>query len=181
MNDKSFLMKGGIFTVLGLLLSTQLLFAQYDNANLLVQSPDGKTVKLLWFIKKWNSDITGFDIKRKEGLQDWVKLNSDPVLPEISAKKNLLVVESDKVEESRIKAKLYDLLATHNIRETGNKDYLQKLNSDDKAVQDLAVMIAHDYDLALMNGFAYVDHTVTKKRIINMVFLSVAPIRCWTV
>ena len=156
-------MKVSILTVLGLLLSTQLLFAQYDNANLLVQSPDGKTVKLIWFIKKWSSDITGFDIKRKEGLQDWVKLNKEPILPEISAQKKLSIVESDKMEESRIKAKLYELLASHNVQETDNKAYLQKLNSDDKAVQDIAMMIAHDYDLALMNGFAYIDHTVTKK------------------
>ena len=156
-------MKISILTVLGILLSAQVLFAQYDNANLLAQSPDGKTVKLLWFIKKWNSNITGFDIKRKEGLKDWQKLNSGAILPEFTRKKKLSIVESDKNEESRIKAKLYDMLSTGNISEIGNKDYIERLNSDDKAVQDIAIMIAHDYDLALINGFAYVDRTVTKK------------------
>jgi hypothetical protein len=156
-------MKSSVITMFSVLLSVQSLFAQQDNTHLLVQSPDGKTVKLIWFIKKWNSGITGFDIKRKEGLQDWVKLNPEPILPEVSAKKKLSIVESDKTEESRIKAKLYELLAARVIREMVSTDYMRMLNSDEKAVRDIATMISHDYDLALMNGFGYVDHTVTRK------------------
>src|SRR5271170_4278005 len=90
-----------------ILLCSQKMFAQRDNVNLLVQSPDGKTVKLVWFFKSWNKDVTGFDIKRKEGLQNWVKLNSRPIIPEISNKRSLLMVETDNIEESRIRAKLY--------------------------------------------------------------------------
>jgi hypothetical protein len=151
--------------ILGLffLINASYLLAQRDNVSLLVQSPDGKTVKLVWFFKGWNSDITGFDIKRKDGLQDWVKLNSEPILPEISIHKKISVVEPDKGEESRVKAKLYKLLSGKKIQAIDNAEFLQKLNNDEKEVQTFSEMISRDYDLALMSGFGYIDGSVTKK------------------
>src|ERR1022692_1856838 len=104
------------------------LFAQNENVTLLVQSPDGKTVKLAWFLKNWSADITGFDIKRKEGLQEWVKLNTEPVLPCISAKKKLSVVDADKNEENAVKAKMFKLIATHKLQETDCTTFPQKLS-----------------------------------------------------
>jgi hypothetical protein len=162
MQNKGKSMRAFLSTVVILLLA-HTLQAQRDNVSLLVQSPDGRTVKLLWLFKSWNSDITGFDIKRKDGLQDWVKLNTVPVLPEISAKKKLSVVEPDKSEESRVRAKLYKLLAAKKIQPIDNAAYLNKLNNDPKAVQELSGNISHDYDVALMSGFAFVDRSVIKR------------------
>jgi len=156
-------MRKFIITVLGLLLNAHLVFAQNENANLLVQSPDGKTVKLIWFIKSWDSNITGFDIKRKEGLGDWVKLNSEPILPGISVKNKIALVETDKTEASRIKAKLLQMIADNKLKEMNYNEYLQKLNSNDKEAYDILFMMAHDYDVALMGGFAFVDHSVISK------------------
>src|SRR5271156_4743546 len=156
-------MKIVTLTFFAILLSVKLLFAQSENVNLLVQSPDGKTVKLLWFIKNMDNSITGFDIKRKEGLGDWVKLNAEPVLPEISTKNKLAVVESDKSEASRIKARLFQLISEHKLMEIEHNEYLRKLMSDDKDIKEITRMMALDYDIALINGFAYVDHTVTSK------------------
>jgi len=155
-------MKRLVCTILGVLL-TQLLFGQNDNAHLLVQSPNGKKVMLVWFLKTWNSDITGFDIKRKEGLQDWVKLNTEPIIPGISMKKKLSIVDADKNEVNKLEARLYKLLATHKLKETETASYLQKLITDEKVLHELSDVMAHDYELALMNGFAYIDRTVTKK------------------
>jgi hypothetical protein len=143
--------------------SASILFAQNDRVNLLAQSADGKNVKLVWFFKSWSRDITGFDIKRKEGLQKWVKLNSEPILPEISTKKKLSVVESDKSEESRIKLKLFKLISNHTLRETDNSTYIETLSSNSKALQDISYAMMHDYDIALISGFAFIDHTVTRK------------------
>lgn len=156
-------MKLFTLVLLGFLLSTKLLLAQNGNATLLAQSPDGKTVKLIWFLKNWGNDITGFDIKRKEGLGDWVKLNNEPILPEISVKNKLLIVEADKTEASRIKGKLFEMIADNKIQEINHSDYLQKLMSGDKKVQDILLMMGHDYDIALMSGFGYIDHTVASK------------------
>ena len=149
--------------VLCILSASRISFAQYDNANLLVQSPDGKLVKLVWFVKSWNPEITGFDIKRKEGLEDWVKLNTEPILPAISVKKNLLIVEPDKTEASRINAQLVKLVKDKKVEEMDNATYLRKLNENDRTLRELSAAFSYDYDLALMNGFAFVDHTVSNK------------------
>lgn len=145
------------------LLITQVSYAQGDHANLLVQSPDGRTVKLVWFINKWNNDITGFDIKRKEGLKDWVKLNTEPIMPGVSVKKKFSVVNDDKEEESSLKAKLYKLLSAHMLEEIDNEPFVQQLKSDDKAVQAVSKMITYDYDVALIMGFGFVDHSPKMK------------------
>jgi len=156
-------MRSSLLAVVCLLFVTTSLFAQQDNVHLLLQSADGKTVKLIWFIKKWDKNITGFDIKRKDGLDNWVKLNSEPIVPEVSRKKKLSIVESDKGQEARLKAKLTEMIAGREMIEIAGTDYMQRLATDDKAVQDLAIMLAHDYDLALINGFGFIDHTITKK------------------
>ncbi len=156
-------MRSSFLIVICLLFTASSLFAQQDNVHLLLQSPDGKTVKLIWFIKKWDNNITGFDIKRKDGLDGWVKLNSEPIMPEVSRKKKLSIVESDKAQEARLKAKLTEMLAGREMIEVSATNYMQRLATDEKAVQDLAIMLAHDYDLALINGFGFVDRTITKK------------------
>ncbi len=156
-------MKGYISIVMLFLLCGQTLFAQNDNAHLLVQSPDGKKVMLVWFVKTWNNQLTGFDIKRKEGLQDWVKLNSEPIIPGISMKKKLSVVAANKDEESLLKARLFKLLSSHKLKETENTEFFQKLIADEKALQEMCDKMAHDYEFALMNGFAYIDYSVKNK------------------
>lgn len=151
------------FTFLCLLFCSHILFAQRDNVSLLVQSADGKNVKLVWFFKTWSKDVTGFDIKRKDGLQDWVKLNTEPIIPELTQKKNLKIVEADELEEGRVKAKLYKMITGHKISAMAKDEFLQMLNTDDKAAQALTGLMEKDYDLALMSGFGFVDHSITKK------------------
>ncbi len=156
-------MKYYFLTLFGILLTVQTLIAQNEQVSLLVQSPDGKNVKIAWFIKKWNSDITGFDVKRKEGLQDWVKLNKEPILPGISMKKNLSATGVDKNEENKLKARLFKLLASRKLKETEISALLQKLSTDEKALKNMMDMMARDNEIALMNGFAFTDHTITNK------------------
>jgi hypothetical protein len=155
-------MKALVSFLLIAFLAIQSVYAQNEQASLLLQSPDGKTVKLLWMPKKWQPDITGFDIKRKENLLDWVKLNSAPIVPGVSTKKKLSLVENDKTEEDRIKNKLFDLLKSKVLQETGS-NYLQLLNTDETLLTSLSKTISTDYDLALIYGFGFVDHKATQK------------------
>jgi len=156
-------MRAVILTFFGILLSAQV-FAQTDNVTLLAQSVDGRSVKLFWFIRHWNSSYTGFDIKRKEGLQNWVKLNSEPILPGISAKKKLTVSAGvNRYEESLLKAKLNKMIRSRQVQETDYNKYLQKLNKDDSALREISAVMAEEYDIAIMNGFGYEDNTLAKK------------------
>jgi hypothetical protein len=153
-------MKVLITTILFALLGVNAM-AQNDQVNLLLQSPDGKTVKLIW-LPLGHTEITAVDIKRKEGLQDWVKLNRAPIEPGISMRKRLYLVESDKAEVTKLVNKMNELLKTNKLRETDNT-FLPRLATDDNAAKELTKLVTQDYDLALMAGFGYVDHTVTKR------------------
>lgn len=137
--------------------------AQDDNVTLLAQSADGKAVKLFWHINKWNSSYTGFDIKKKEGMQNWVKLNTTPILPGISSKRKLTLSGNNLYEESLLKAKMYKLLKTRELQETDHVKYLQKLNSDPEELKEMNQKMTEDYDVAMLNGFGYMDHTCVKK------------------
>lgn len=155
-------MRTSILAILGILLGTQLLFAQNQQVKLLVQSPDGKNVRLVWFLLSGTKDITGFDIKRKEGLQDWVKLNTEPIVPGVSMKRNFQALGATKSEESVLRSHLYKQLASRKLKET-DPQYIQKLATDDKALQEVSKKIAADYELALMHGFGFLDHNITRK------------------
>jgi hypothetical protein len=155
-------MKHYLLAVIGILLGAHTLYAQNARARLLVQSPDGKKVMLLWLLSKWDGDITGFDIKRKDGIDGWVKLNSQPIMPGISMKKDPAIVNADKEEVNKLKARLFKLLTSRKLSETENAGYLQSL-ANDKALHDMNDMMLHDYEIAQMNGFAYIDYTATKK------------------
>jgi hypothetical protein len=135
--------------------------AQNERVNLLVQSPDGKNVKLLW-LPNGHTELGNFEIRRKDALQDWVKINRMPVVPGISSRKRLFVVESDKTDVVKLWDKQTSMLKSKKLKETDNT-FLKKLAADDGAVQDLTNIITHDYDLALIYGFGFVDHTVVRK------------------
>lgn len=156
-------MKVSLLLLVGVLLIATMGFSQTGDANLLLQSPDGKTVKLVWFLKSWNKEISGFDIKRKEGQQGWVKLNTEAIIPEISAKKKLSNVEADKNEESVTKARVLKMIARKKLKEIDNTAMISGFLADDKVLQDFSILIASNYDVALASGFGFVDRSAKNK------------------
>ncbi len=136
---------------------------QSATTNLLAQSPDGKTVKLVWFMNSIPSDFTGFDIKRKDGIGDWVKLNTEPLLPGIALKKSLTIFEKDNTEATRIQNKLKDLIKIGKLKEYDYQSFLSKWKQSDKDIMDIIYMAGQDFDISVMCGFGYVDHTLSQK------------------
>ncbi len=149
-----------LFTILPL---TQSLFAQDNNVTFLSQSADGKAVKLFWIVKHWNSSYTGFDIKRKEGLQNWVKLNTAPLMPGIFSKRKFAASGCNLYDESLLKPKMYKLLKEHTVLEADYNKCLQKLNSDTSELGTMTRLMLEDFDIAMIYGFGYIDHSSTKK------------------
>jgi len=137
--------------------------AQGDNANLLVQSPDGKIVKLVWFIKVVPADFSGFDIKRKDGLGEWHTLNTTPLLPGISLKKDLSPFEPDNTEATRIKERLKDMLKAGKLHEYDYTTYMAKWRNNEKDIQDVMHLSSLDFDISVITGFGFVDHSATQK------------------
>ncbi len=136
---------------------------QNATTNLLAQSPDGKTVKLVWFMNSIPSDFTGFDIKRKDGIGGWVKLNTEPLLPGISVKKSLAIFEKDNTEATRIQNKLKELIKTGRLKEYDYQSFLSKWKQSDKDIMEILYMAGQDFDISVMCGFGYVDHTLSQK------------------
>ncbi|MBX2906598.1 MAG: fibronectin type III domain-containing protein [Taibaiella sp.] len=149
-----------IFTVITCL---QTGFAQTGIADLQAQSPDGKTVKLAWITTSMPPGFNGFDIKRKDGLGDWKQLNSVPLLPGISLKKDLTPYESDNTDATRIKEKLKDLIAAGKLREYDFNTFIGRWATNDKEIQDVMGLAMLDFDISIISGFGFVDHTVSQK------------------
>jgi hypothetical protein len=119
---------------------------------------------MIWFFKSWNPEIRSFDIKRREGMgTSWEILNKEPIIPSLSVKKNFLNVESEKAEASRIKSVMIQYLNQHKIWEMDSTTFLSRLATDNGFTSELNRMIYEDYDIALMSGLAYIDHSATKK------------------
>lgn len=137
--------------------------AQSGVADLLAQSPDGRTVKLVWITTNMPPGFNGFDIKRKDGLGDWHQLNTVPLLPGISLKKDLGPYESDNTDATRIKEKLRDLIKAGKLREYDFNTFAARWGANDKEVQDVMNMAMLDFDISIISGFGFVDHTVTQK------------------
>lgn len=145
-----------------LLLIINLPFLTAQQSQIIGESGDGKTIKLIWFFKTWDKEVTGFDIKRRSTgniKSDWQKLNSATILPSISVNKNLELNGVDAAEAARINQKLVKLIQSKKVNEISAADYLQKLRTDDKALRGLSFAIALDFDFALINGFAFYDRT----------------------
>jgi len=156
-------MKTYLLLIIGILSLSQNIIAQDDNITLLAQSTDGKAVKLFWIAKHWNNSYTGFDIKRKEGLQNWVKLNTAPVMPGVFTKRKFAASGCNLYDESLLKPKMYKMLKEHTVFEADFNKCLLKLNSDTSELGTMNRMILNDYDIAVIYGFGYIDHSAVKK------------------
>ena len=154
-------MKNKIFLLLNLWVPL-FLCAQEEHVKLLGESADGKIVKMLWIFKSWDKNTVGFDLKRREinpGTNTWQKLNSSLLVPGIALNKNLSNTGVGESEMLALKQKLQTMIANKKAKEITTTAYLNRLNTDQNALQGLSFAMALDYDFALLNGFAFIDGT----------------------
>ena len=158
------MMKFLIALFVSVLLSAGAVFSQNDNASLILQSPHGHAVKIMWFFKSWDERFRGFDIKRREGLsQDWVCLNKNVIWPSFLAKHDFRNVGLDKSEAERIRSLAVKYIADHKLPPLDSQQFASKMINDEKFLPLFSKMIADDYDLALISGFAFVDQSNLRK------------------
>ncbi len=156
-------MRSALLAILVVITMLQTASAQSGIADLLAQSPDGRTVKLVWITTSIPPGFNGFDLKRKDGLGEWRQLNSVPLLPGISLKKDLTPYESDNTDATRIKEKLRDLIKAGKLKEYDFNTFTARWTANDKEIQDVMSMAMLDFDVSIISGFGFVDHTVTQK------------------
>jgi hypothetical protein len=152
-----------VASLLFVLFSSLYALGQGDNVHLLAQSPDGHTVKLVWSMNSLPAGFTGFEIRRKDGIGDWHTLNKVALLPGISQKKDLSPFESDNAEATRIREKLRDMLSAGKLKEYDFSVFSEKWSARDKDVLDVLQMASVNFDIAVISGFGFVDHSVIQK------------------
>lgn len=123
-------------------------------------------VKLLWVVKNWPDDLTGFTVKRRAitngQASAWEAINTSPVLPGLHRFKSLTNLNLSAIELQVLAAKLRKLLKEGKTKEIATEEYLQKLRSDPTAMKGLLIPFALDFDFALLNGFGIIDHALPK-------------------
>ena len=129
-------------------------------ARLLGESQDGKTVKLMWFLKKWDKDLIGFNIKRKDQHNNWITINDELIVPEISIDRNLQNVENSTIELLRLKSKLKGLLDEGTLKPASNQDLANSLLQNTDTMKIMTQSFGKDFDLALLTGFGITDRNV---------------------
>ena len=131
------------------------------NAKLIGESMDGKTVKMMWFLKKWDTNLTGFNIKRKTLKGEWVAINSEPIIPGISIDNNIQNVENNTLELMRLKNKLNSLIVSGKIDAISNQTLVNTLIKNNDTLKAMTQSFGKDYDMALLTGFGIVDRNVS--------------------
>ena len=132
-------------------------WANKIEAKLIGESQDGKTVKLMWFVKKWDKNLVGFNIKRKSANNEWVTINNDLIIPEISADKNLQIVENSTEELLRLKSKLKNMLEIGTIKSADRQSFAKSMMENSDTLKIMSRAFGQDFDLALMSGFGLTD------------------------
>jgi len=129
-------------------------------ARLLGESQDGKTVKLMWFLKKWDKDLIGFNIKRKDKDNNWVTINDNLIVPEVSMDRNLQNVENNTFELLRLKSKLKGLIDAGTLKTSTNEEFANSLLQNADTMKVMTQSFGKDFDLALLTGFGITDRNV---------------------
>jgi hypothetical protein len=132
-----------------------------QTAALRGESADGKSVKLIWFLKEWPKGATGFAIKKKQGNGSWENVHEGILTPEVKLNKAYANAGKNETLKSGLNTKLAKLIDNKQTKEISAADYLQKIKSDPNALKNIAYAIALDYDFALINGFACIDESAS--------------------
>lgn len=138
-------------------------WANKIEVKLIGESHDGKTVKLMWFMKKWDKSITGFNIKRKTQDNEWVTINNETIIPGVSKDKDLQVVENSTVELLRLKNKLNELLDNGTLKPSDSKTFCDCLANNNDTLKVMSRAFGQDFDLALLSGFGIIDRNATEE------------------
>lgn len=158
-------MKRIIFTIIYLLLTGNILFAQ-SNFTLLGEG-NGENISLIWSVDKWDANLDGVYIKRRTIRQDgsstaWENLTIEKLESYCQQNKSLRNVSNSRSIIRRLERKREELLqnsttGSTKITEISAEAFNQEMIKDPAVFKMLSLMFLFDYDIALMYGFGFID------------------------
>jgi len=138
-----------------------ILYAQSEKIVLRGEGSN-KAVKLLWIPQVWNKEIKGFEIKRRETVNnvtsEW-KTISALIETGITSSKNLTIIEKDQEALKALDEKRTKLLNSKANDPFINVNFSDLL-LDNKKIMSFAINISLDYSYAQLSGFGYSDRDV---------------------
>ncbi|MBI3234735.1 MAG: hypothetical protein HYZ42_11980, partial [Bacteroidetes bacterium] len=150
-----------IIVLIQLCFCTWVIQAQNNICTLKGES-DGKQVKLLWLMSHWQEDFKGFEVKRRASNGAWENLTTTYIKPEMYENKDLSNVIKDPAELKRVTSKQQELIQSGKNYNVKTEEYIDKLSKDSGSFMGLLLTFTNDYDLALMNGFGFIDFDIPK-------------------
>jgi hypothetical protein len=156
-NSNKYLLR---FIVIALLFSVQS-FAQRTGASLRGGGTD-KAMKLYWETYDWPGNLAGFTIKRQsKGNNGWTTLTPQVIYPQVDERnwENLgLTAEETKALQETFQR----YLAEGKLSRITKDELLQKLQASGGLKSGDRLNMKQDYSVALILGFAYIDHAYKK-------------------
>jgi hypothetical protein len=136
-------------------------FAQRTGASLRGGETD-KAMKLYWETYDWPQSLVGFNIKKQSsGNTDWNKLNKEVIFPQIDERnwgnQGLDDGEANSVQQAYLK-----YLSEGKLSKISKGELLHKLQESGGLKSGDRLNMKQDYNVALILGFAYIDHTYRK-------------------
>ena len=155
------LFKDVLLTLIIFILATPLASAQSKNFTLKGEA-NADAVRLVWMVKSWPEELEGFYVQRRSipDNSDWEKLHEEMIFPELSPSKSLASVESASSEQERLKSKLASFIDEGRAGEILQKQYIEDMLSNPNKLRNLGLAFRFDFDVALLNGFGFVDRTL---------------------
>jgi hypothetical protein len=122
---------------------------------------DGKVVKLYWDCRAWPADMKGFVIRRSEaGTAQWSTLNPAPIVPAMDPETDFST-RGLTSEETRVLVEWFGNMSKEGKLSVMTHEELRAvLVQNNGPGSGDRIRMKSDYNLSLVLGFAYVDHTV---------------------
>ncbi|UII26438.1 fibronectin type III domain-containing protein [Fulvivirga maritima] len=129
-----------------------------QDMNLLGETKSDE-VRLFWLPSKgWPEGLEGVVIKRKlTSTSNWEKLGNEPIKPSTMGTKALNNIGLNSSEAAALTAKRQEMIAGKKLKETSYEN-LTNYMATENGVSAMSIALSSNYDVALMAGFAYVDH-----------------------
>jgi hypothetical protein len=135
--------------------------AQRSGASLRGGETD-KAMKLYWETYDWPQNLIGFNIKKQSsGNTGWNKLNKDVIFPQVDERnwENMGLVDD---EAKSIQQTYLKYLSEGKLSKITKEELLQKLQQSGGLKSGDRLNMKQDYNVALILGFAFIDHTYKK-------------------
>ena len=125
---------------------------------------EGREVRLLFPPEKWEEDLAGFVIKRREGAAPWQVLHVGTIRPYIAKDKPLVNVVRHPEYLAYITKKRDQKIEEGSLNEVSPEVFLKSIK-EEQMYAGVKVFLARDFDLAVLAGFGLIDGSIEKDRV----------------